>query len=472
MQTSTLSSRRMKIKALMGGARRGTRQQVTKRIAPRDGRKKDPSTGKRPERYQPCGPTDQQVENTWKEMLLHDLPDNTRDFENFMTIHRQVVDIRRERKEHETCMPDGSRTSLSCQCPGYQSNKQRLECRCAGILCYCDQLFQHPVNPGSIVTYLTNVSTVSRQVMSPWNIQEVLVYNRVREYYKAMYGLCKAEDPGAIGVEEAREAFSKLKNSDKAIIVGLYLQTLCGVRFDDLGALRVRHINYSVGCEGPRIRFEVRVSKNGCGPDHTRQVDELLEGCLIPAPEAFMEFMERLVWLKANEPDCEYFCNTSTDKANQALEGAGVRMRTKNFRKHYSARVWAESNGNMQEVARRMGHSSQRSARFYISCLNEPVVEQYRQRERNPQSMTSVQYDTAYVFVEDGDEVLAGKKKLPKTGAAQGKTTKAKTTSVQAKSTKKKKSVPQKKKAPAKKERARSAGSRGKKATLEKKRKL
>lgn len=52
----------------------------------------------------------------------------------------------------------------------------------------------------------------------------------------------------------------------------------------------------------------------------------------------------------------------------------------------------------MKEVARRLGHSSERSARFYIDCKNEPTVEEYRAHLMNASSVRSA---TKVEFIEE-----------------------------------------------------------------------
>ena len=115
-------------------------------------------------------------------------------------------------------------------------------------------------------------------------------------------------------------------------------------------------------------------------PDCTsrfRAIGEM-DKCILNVPAGFGQFIEEVAYHKEKgEGHFLPFSGLCIDSAAKIMGGLGLACRTRNFRKHFAARIFAET-GDVSKVADALNHSSKKMARaYYLTMEGEEVVDEY-----------------------------------------------------------------------------------------------
>jgi ribosomal protein L9 len=198
------------------------------------------------------------------------------------------------------------------------------------------------------------------------------------------YAAHKKDNAMGLTVSDADDALKKVHTNAPRAAIALWLLTMCGCRNSCLMKLSYRDMAVFTEGEGDiewskeELWITLRTGKNRGKPQDKHLCVEEVAHNLVAPPGGWSGFQQEVKIKAKTHPNGKPFGDQSTSKVLEALRQAGLRITTYHFRKHFTARVYAET-GDKDKVARRMGHRVAKNAEaFYMGPEMKPVVDEYK----------------------------------------------------------------------------------------------
>jgi integrase len=241
--------------------------------------------------------------------------------------------------------------------------------------------------PGTQSTYLGYLSAGVKRNLDRWTDAEYQIISRFRKAADKEYARTKKEKTIVAAPGLANTALQKLTAGGKVLIaIVLYLMGVMGGRYSDIVQLQYRDIEAheirddKQNLTGYEFEVHYRTGKNRPAAKYKHWGRDTTEKTLLNLPLGARVFFDEVRQKKMSDPEGYPFQKTNTSQAGAALRNLGLGLTTYSFRKHYTARVYAEL-GDKKKVAERMGHANPKMTEaFYMSMEMMPVVRAYREK--------------------------------------------------------------------------------------------
>jgi integrase len=164
----------------------------------------------------------------------------------------------------------------------------------------------------------------------------------------------------------------------------VYLCRCPGGRYNDIVLLQFRDIVVKPFVHGGKeIWTTFRNGKNrGHAKDMLLSVERTMAS-MVELPAGLDVFLQEVETLKLTRPGDRPFEGLTTRGVGNILYRKKLGVTTYAFRKHFAARVYAETGGDKIKVSHRMGHANPKMTEaFYLSAAMIPVVEAYKAKNQ------------------------------------------------------------------------------------------
>jgi integrase len=304
------------------------------------------------------------------------------------------IDLLDEEGKHQ-----GERNWLLFQrvrCAMIKRSLEDFPCKCAGVpddersvcLCRCFSYFVGMIRTrgncaGSQSTYLGHVRSWAMSVGDKWNRAEYTMYNRLKKAADAQYARTKEEKQTALESKAANKILEQVEEVNPPLSVMLYLQGQHGTRHNDTYLLQKRDLIIEELVEKPgeyEVGMTLRRGKNIKTCKDKRNSRERTDGTLLKKPKCFHQWAAHYAKHRVGANATDRVFNVDTSTANRVMRKAGCKGTTYGFRKHYAAKKFVETGGDLVKLAVAMGHSNFKMTQgFYRSLKDGSVEKEYQQ---------------------------------------------------------------------------------------------
>jgi integrase len=265
-----------------------------------------------------------------------------------------------------------------CTCPGLIPAETKI-CRCTAILAFLAAMQEADLGYGTQSTYLGHVNSNRIRENQIWGRAELQLVRRLRRICDRLYAKFRNVRVQAITAELASEVIACLEHHQHhRAAVALYFMSLTGGRLDDIINLQYGFIQrFPFAAGGHEYWCTFRNGKNRSHAKDELKSIERTEANLVKAPRYLETFMMEIeMYGKVREMECP-FGGITTNSVGYLLRKYETGVTTYSFRKHFAARVFAETDDKLQ-VSSRLGHANPKMATFYMSAAMKPVVDEYK----------------------------------------------------------------------------------------------
>lgn len=323
-------------------------------------------------------------------MEAGDEPEPTKNFRN-LKLDRAYIDIGRDSLEENT--PTAGRSEWEhycnlvdqlmqiratknpefhggflCLCPNL-SEEERKTCQCSAILGMEGQMKEADLMASSRGTYFGYVVAWKMRSNLRWTSAEYQVIKQLRKNLEKEAARTKKDKVIGLTPDQANGVLELLdqKNYDQEALA-LFLVGLLGPRFNGITKTEYRDFIIDEDPHRPgeqRVTIHVRRDKNKSDAKSKGMITESTGVTLLKKPEGWSAFVAncRLCQGSTATP----FGHLTTSKVGAILRKIGAGVTTYGFRKHYAARVYAET-GCKKKVSERMGHVNTKMAEAFYLC--------------------------------------------------------------------------------------------------------
>jgi len=277
---------------------------------------------------------------------------------------------------------------MQCTCSHEDvPDAQRSRCQCSILLGIGELWTSHGLACSTIAEYYGRIDSSRKDDGENWTARERALIKELIKEYKRLAALQFKPDGKPVGTAEGTETLEILQQKDEdQLCTACYLQAATGPREDCLAGVLTDHVVIKnpgpPEAVGPNEEIHLAIT-SGKGIKETKDhytAYSKLSDCLLPTPKSYLKWRNWVLACKrAGGPGRLVFPGLCTNESNDVLRRLERDPYTKAWRKHFAARVFAET-GDRQEVSRRLGHkNAQEMHSFYLNIQSEAVVDEYRE---------------------------------------------------------------------------------------------